>query len=650
MSNKKYIDKQYLLQTLRDFDKEVLSKKYNNSSVNKGDPGENGITPHIGDNGNWFIGETDTNVSASGKDGKSITKITSDDNNNIIVTFSDGTTQNIGKLSVDIQADFLTSTGFGNLRYYQDKMEYFNKDTGNWVETSITPDNVYIINMTPQEMRQMCGVYDIKSGHYKLMFEEPADTVIDGQVACIVEKVIIRRKLGSEPNDENDGTLVATITRPNFGTYKSRWYIDNFFSPSVGDEWYYKAFPVSNFGYVNTYSDKNSTGGIVAKDYYLYSFDINQNESDPNKMITLTDDCQRYKSAFMNYKEDKFDYGSWEDAFFMPRPCMLNFDGTVAYYLDKNDVTKKEDGTPSDVGNKDSTMNAMMEFPKIWWKKKENGNGYLFSDNKVDDGFKCWSNIDANGNETEHFYMAMYEGSLVDNRLRSLSGQTVMNNKSASAEYNTAWTYNSDGNHMYDTFVFCDYQLIALLCVLISGTTDSQKAFGNGNVGEIIKTGTMNKNGLFYGKNTDNSGVKVFGIENLWGNVLMSCMGWSASSGTQKFKMTYGKSDGTTVDGYNVGGSGYITIAGTKLSGGGYVSKMKIHDWGLIPSELSGSATTKYCDYLGVYNRENRALIGGENTTQQMGIFAVYIYYRQDVGISRAGTYLSCKPLAASVA
>ena len=30
----------------------------------------------------------------------------------------------------------------------------------------------------------------------------------------------------------------------------------------------------------------------------------------------------------------------------------------------------------------------------------------------------------------------------------------------------------------------------------------------------------MNTKGLFYGKNTTNEGVKLFGIENLWGNQL----------------------------------------------------------------------------------------------------------------------------------
>lgn len=36
-------------------------------NVNKGDPGD---TPYIGENGNWFIGKTDTGVQAAGKDGE----------------------------------------------------------------------------------------------------------------------------------------------------------------------------------------------------------------------------------------------------------------------------------------------------------------------------------------------------------------------------------------------------------------------------------------------------------------------------------------------------------------------------------------------------------------------------------------------------
>ena len=35
-----------------------------------GEPGSDGITPHIGDNGNWFLGDTDTGKPSRGRDGK----------------------------------------------------------------------------------------------------------------------------------------------------------------------------------------------------------------------------------------------------------------------------------------------------------------------------------------------------------------------------------------------------------------------------------------------------------------------------------------------------------------------------------------------------------------------------------------------------
>ena len=36
----------------------------------KGKDGENGITPHVGENGNWYIGNRDTNFPAQGQKGE----------------------------------------------------------------------------------------------------------------------------------------------------------------------------------------------------------------------------------------------------------------------------------------------------------------------------------------------------------------------------------------------------------------------------------------------------------------------------------------------------------------------------------------------------------------------------------------------------
>lgn len=82
-----------------------------------------------------------------------------------------------------------------------------------------------------------------------------------------------------------------------------------------------------------------------------YGIHINPSESDPYRAVTYISDAIGMTPAFMNTAKSEFYYGTWKDAFFTPKPCMLKFDGTVDYYLDPNDYTKKADGTASDVEN-----------------------------------------------------------------------------------------------------------------------------------------------------------------------------------------------------------------------------------------------------------------------------------------------------------
>ena len=137
---------------------------------------------------NGFVGtETEWLKSLTGKDGKSIKSLTSDENENIIVIFTDGTTQNIGKLTVDVQADFLTADGFGKLRYYNGHFQYLDEASSAWIDTSVTPENVYVMNIAPQPMKAMACNYDKIAGKLRLKFTEPDDTILDGQAFCIIE-------------------------------------------------------------------------------------------------------------------------------------------------------------------------------------------------------------------------------------------------------------------------------------------------------------------------------------------------------------------------------------------------------------------------------------------------------------------------------
>lgn len=614
---------------------------------------------------NGFTGTEDQWLeSLKGEKGTSISSITKDSDDNIIFTFTDGTTQSIGKLPVDIQGDFLSSAGIGNLRYYNGHFQYYDTATSTWIDTSVTPSNVYIMNMTPQEMKSIFCVYDKDLGKYKLKWEEPDDTVIDGQVACVVEKVIIRRKLGSVPTSETDGDLVLEVKRKDFGSYKNEYFVDTALSPSDGDVYYYKAFPMSTTGFYNTNS-ANETEGIKCKNYNLYGFKLDQNESDPASMITYLSDCDNalFISAKMNYTTDTFDYGDWADAWFIKnlKPCMLKYDGTVDYELNPNDYTKKLDGTASDVANASYGGNAMVGIPKVYWKIVDNGDNtanIYICDKKIDSDFHCWSHIDNNGNEIDYCYLSAYVGCNISSKLRSISGQSPMTNQTGTTEINYAKSNNIGSDIIWYTGLFNDWMLINILLFLIGKSTDTQTIFGTGNNNSYVSTsntgikntGTMNTKGLFWGNQDNVSGVKVFGIEHWYGNIWRRIGGWINDKGTQKIKMTYGQSDGSTVDGYNTDGAGYIVIGNSTPIGtdGGYVSKVLFNENGLIPTTVNGSQTTYYCDGLWFNNSQvDYAFVGGDYSGASLvGALCSNLYAAASYASNSLGAALSCKPLA----
>lgn len=561
-------------------------------------------------------------------------------------------------MSVDVQADFLTSDGFGKLRYYNSHFQYYDDATSTWVDTSVTPDNVYVMNITPQPMKSISGYYDRKLGKLKLKFKEPSHTIIDGQAFCIVEKVVIRRKLGSAPTDENDGDFVLEVLRSSFGSYANEWFIDDGVVPNIGDTYYYKAFPKSTTGFYN-YSDLNITK-ITCKEATIFGFKIDQNESDPASMITYLSDCDNaeFRSAYMDYNSDTFNYGDWAGVWFIKdlKPCMLKYNGTVDYELDKNDYTKKTDGTKSDVANTAYEGNAMVGVPKVYWKIVDNGNNtanVYISDVQVDDDYHCWSHIDNNGKEIDYCYMPIYNGwKDSTGRLRSLSGKAPTMSLTTIAGITAAKLNNTTDDVIWYTEVFCDKKLIELLGMLIAKSTDSQTVFGRGNVDDgdsVLETGTMDTKGVFWGANNGTSGVKFFGMENYWGNSWRKTAGWINDYGIQKIKMTYGTSDGSTVTGYNTDGSGYITVGNSMISGtGGYIDKMILSENGLIPTTMQGSSSTYYCDNSWFSNGQVGYAMssGAAGHRGYCGLFCSALDHPVEAGNQNDSDTISCKPLA----
>ncbi len=379
-----------------------------------------------------------------------------------------------------------------------------------------------------------------------------------------------------------------------------------------------------------------------------------------------------YDPVQMDLTTGEMDPGSWNlvDDFFIPKSCMLLLNGTVDYYLDENDETKKADGvTPSDVANTSYNGNAMMEWGrdgrKIYMKivpdaTPTNGATVFIADYRADEDFTSWPFYDADGNEIDHFYTPKYPGGLVGNRLAILSGLAPCNTHSGSDEVTYATANNVNGATEWYTEVLADRQLINMLLVMIGRSTDTQSVFGQGYTtggsaaSSLANSGTLNGKGQWYGSSVNNDktkGVKVFGMEHWSGNIWRRTAGYLNMNGTVKYKMTYSTVDGTTQTGYDATGSGYKTVANGTPGGtsGGYTNVAVFNEDGFFPKTASGSETTYYCDGLRFNNSQaNYALVGGDCSNGSLcGALCVGLSYAFSAAGWNLGAALSCKPLAA---
>ena len=198
-------------------------------------------------------------------------------------------------------------------------------------------------------------------------------------------------------------------------------------------------------------------------------------------------------------------------------------------------------------------------------------------------------------------------------------------------------------------------KVIQLIKQLGGKSTDTNTAYGTGRCAtsntSAIGQGTMNTNGLFWGSTDQTSGVKVFGMENWWGNIWRRIAGWIIANGTQKVKITQGTHDGSTATDYNLDGTGYLTLSGATPAGtsSGYISAMKNDlPFGRIPVTAGGSSSTYEADGLWFNNGQvDYPLVGGAwNYPLLCGAFCAILNSAESNTSESFGAALSCKPLA----
>ena len=174
----------------------------------------------------------------------------------------------------------------------------------------------------------------------------------------------------------------------------------------------------------------------------------------------------------------------------------------------------------------------------------------------------------------------------------------------------------------YDQSAF--YQLVFRQCMYLLKykNLDSQTAVGygyaNGNSASI-STGGTNTKGMDYGTTSQTQQMKLFGLEDFWGNVYEFIDGIFSDSSRNIL---------TATENFNDTGSGYTNQGASGFSGdtGGWMSKVQgTSEKGFVLKDASGSGTTYYSDYADVSASRLAAFGGYWGVGALAGAFHLYV-------------------------
>lgn len=273
------------------------------------------------------------------------------------------------------------------------------------------------------------------------------------------------------------------------------------------------------------------------------------------------------------------------------KPFMVHYDGTIDYELDHNDYSKKKAGGASDVSNTAYAGNAMATIPLIWVKRYTEGNKqyHLFCDIQLDEDFHAYAHTRADGSIEPYTFYPMFGGALVSGKLRSIAGQTQLNNVAGATEI----SYAKANGELWNTGYYSIIQLRWELETLFTRSTNKQDACGYGNyqggsgAGSLSKTGTLLTGGRFWGHgSTVNKPRKFLHCEQQMG-AWERINGWLYVGGKHYIKQ---------YEPYNETGAGYINT-GLSMSGtsGQYIKETVLSDNGELPTVIGGASDTYKC-------------------------------------------------------
>ena len=348
-------------------------------------------------------------------------------------------------------------------------------------------------------------------------------------------------------------------------------------------------------------SDDNADGYSqvtvnVRTDYY--GMIIHQAVADPNERIEYIGINTNYRKMTPDFNSGKVDYGDWIG---MPtivrnKPAMIKTDGTLDYYLDETDYTKKADGTASDVSNLAYDGNAFAWFEAMWMKIIENGSDLevRFAYEQLDpDYYEVCPTGSAGA------WLPMFYGSPDSSgKMRSIANTSVLGNKTNNTTtdvQNTAIKRNGNDYYFLGGKIL---DCISLLQMMWFKTTNSDNICRGNQDGydpsdsttRGTKVNPIVGGGQFYCTDDGKTANKIlhclpFGTYDVWlRNPYIIC-----DNGTYKVSKDYT---------FDSTGATYTNTGKTSPDGDSYQKELTYVDgFGLVPKSVGASTSTYYSDY-----------------------------------------------------
>lgn len=636
-------------------DGETFQQKFNNGELKGQDgvSGADGITPHIGDNGNWFIGETDTNKPSqgtngvNGNDGVGVAKSEVNTSGELVITYSNGDSTNLGKI---VGKDGLDGTngidgvGITNASINSDSQLVLNFSDGKTVNLDkvVGMNGTDGISVTNSEINS--------NGELVLTYS-------NGQRSNLGVVVGADGKDGLNGQDGKDGQN-GTDGKNGIGITNAE---------------------INNSGeLILTYSNGTSANlGKVVGDDGKDGADLSNEVADIKAYIGYTDEdivglCVDYENKTFKRLAGAVNLSQGADfnKFTMyggRRRCNVLDDGTITAYYGDEGYT--EDGSNGQV---------MVYQPAFYYKvvplklekNTDSGIGYhlrkanYYVSSKPKTGFKLHPAFyDANGNEIDYILYSANEGSMFD-----VSAKAYVNdNVDESVTYEdgdllcsvagkkpisglrqglgTRSVFESMANNRGSGWHLETIQAISanqLLMMVELGIMNSQTGVGQGVVsisdnsayncssltgstaelgnGTGQATETINEIGGVQTTETVSGKVSVSyrGIENPWGNIRKFIQGINIwGDGSMGGGQPYVANDFTFND--STHSDNYAPVGFTLANASGYIKAMgygsEDYDWLLMPSEIGGTSALPVGDNLYVTPNLNsyRATLFGDS-------------------------------------